>query len=390
MGYGGENMKNLKSRSTGTPLAGCKVVPFERDAGYYLQKGMFYYQKNKLERALMYFQKATDVEPGNPYNHYNLACLLSKLGRLKEANRTFLHIVHELDESLSECYFLLAINYGLQEDLKKSREYLQRYLQADPDGEMAFEAMELLEAMDDDVSFNQLPSYAERDLTLEKVLRSGSSDELNGLYKNNAHFQRALNNRLYHSSDEFKEDILRFYGNLGGDSACRVLREFIKNPWIKERFRQLALLELINLDASDPVEVYIDGELREMGLGCYPVKKPVWREEWQKVIDCTTENMRRSDCYDESFFGDVQAIWLDYINTVYPDVPRITKAETWAAALEYSLARFHYLNLTQKELAEEYHVSPGSISNKFKEINSALQIEQKAYQNMLTYLKGDQ
>jgi len=232
------------------------------------------------------------------------------------------------------------------------------------------------------------PVYTSRDLTLEKMLRSESREALINLYNSSDSFCSALNDRLYHGSDEFKEDIIKFYGLLGGTDACKVLRDFIKNPWIKERFRQLALLELKNLVKEGKIQIFFDGELCEMDLNSYPVDTPVWRPEWQKIVDCTMENMRRSNCYEEGFFDDVQAIWLDYINTVYPNVPRITKNETWAAALEYCLVRFHFLNLTQKELAKEYGISPGSISNRFRAINEALQIDHKAYQNMIAYLKG--
>lgn len=365
------------------------VVPFERDAGFYLQKGMFHYQKNRLDKALLYFQKAVSVEPRNPFNHYNLACMLSKMGRLKEANRIFLHIISELDRNMPDCYFLLAINYGLLEDLKKSREYLMRYLQADPEGELSYEAMELLDALDEDICIDELPAYAERDLFMERILKSGNSEELSKLYNSHSGFRSALNNRLYHGSDEFKEDILRFYGAFGGDAARRILREFVKNPWVKERFRQLALLELKNLGERGELQIFCGGELKDVDLEQYPLRMPVWRREWQQVVDCAMNNMRKSNCYDEGFFDDVQAIWLDFINTVYPATPKITKVQTWAAALEYSLARFHYLNLTQKELSDEYAVSTASISSKFQVINNALNLDEKAYRNMITYLKGE-
>ncbi|MDW7652364.1 MAG: hypothetical protein SCK29_04555 [Bacillota bacterium] len=382
-------MKEAKNKAElNNPEAGGNVVPFEQEAAFYLQKGMFFYQKNKPDKALRFFQKAVSVEPKNPFNHYNLACMLSKLGRLKEANRIFLHIINELGDTIGDCYFLLAINYGLLEDLEKSREYLMYYLQAEPDGEMSFEAMELLDAIDEDVAFD-LPAYSQRDLFLEKTLETGSAEELGNLYRNSRDFRKALNNRLYHDSDEFKEDILRFYGVLGGNGARKALRDFVRNPWIKERFRQLALLELKSLGEREKVQVFVEGQLREMDLDSYPIKMPEWRKEWQQVVDCSIQNMRESDCYEEGFFDDVQAIWLDYINSVYPETPRINKVETWAAALEYSLARFHFLNLTQKELAREYGISAGSISNKFKQINSVLKIDEKAYRNMISCLKGE-
>jgi tetratricopeptide (TPR) repeat protein len=382
-------MKDAKRKVETSSAEGTgKVVPFEREAGFYLQKGMFYYQKNRPDKALRFFQKAVAVEPKNPFNHYNLACMLSKLGQLKEANCIFLHIIHELDETLGDCYFLLAINYGLLDDLDKSREYLMLYLKVEPDGEMSYEAAELLDAIDEDISFDELPAYAERDLFMDRILSVESPEEIDKMFCSSRGFRKALNNRLYHGSDEFKEEVLRLYGKLGGEISRKVLLEFVKNPWIKERFRQLALLELKKFGAQE-IQVFQNGEVREMNLESYPVKTPFWRQEWQQVVDSAMRNMRKSNCYEEGFFDDLQAIWRDYINTVYPDVPRIVKAETWAAALEYSLARFHFLSLTQKELAQEYGVSTASISNKFQQINKALWIDEKAYRNMIVYLKGE-
>lgn len=381
-------MKDARRKQEAPHLSG-NVVPFEQDAGFYLQKGMFYYQKNRPDKALRFFQKAVGVEPKNPFNHYNLACMLSKLGRLREANRVFLHIVNELDESMADCYFLLAINYGLLEDLDKSREYLMRYLQTEPDGDMSYEAMELLDAIDEDSTFEELPAYSERDFLIDRVLEAGNGEDLKKIYNSSAGFRKALSNRLYHRCDEFKEDIIRFYGLQGGDVSRRVLREFVKNPWVKERFRQLALLELKNLGELENVQVFLNGEVKEMNLEHFPIKMPVWRKEWQQVVECAMKNMRKSNCYEEGFFDDVQAIWLDYINTVYPETPRIRKTEAWAAALEYSLARFHFLHLTQKELAAEYGVSVSSLSGKFREINSALHIDEKAYRNMMEFIKSE-
>ena len=69
-------------------------------------------------------------------------------------------------------------------------------------------------------------------------------------------------------------------------------------------------------------------------------------------------------------------------------IRRIVKVNS-AAALEYSLARFHFLGLTQKELAAEYGVSCTSISGNFKRINEALLLEEKAFQNMLAFFKRE-
>ncbi|NLM52131.1 MAG: tetratricopeptide repeat protein [Firmicutes bacterium] len=360
------------------------VIPFEQDSGFYLKKGVSYYRKNKPEKALFYFQKAVSVEPNNAFNHYNLACMLSKMGQLREANRIFLHILQHLDEGMTECYFLLAINYGLLGEMELSQYYLKQYLSAEPFGELAYEASELLSALEDYAE----DTYSERDFYMETVLTNSEMEELCLLYDRSPEFRRGLRIWLYDGPDEYKEKILDLYDRVGGDKAKRVLRKFVKNPWIKERFRQLALLALKKM-GEEQVKIYAEGKLVKIKLNQLSLPNPVWRQEWQQVIDCTIRNMQKSNCYDDGFFEDVQAIWLDYINTVYPDTPRIVKVQAWAAALEYSLARFHFLDLTQKELAAEYGVSCTSISGNFKRINEALHLEEKAFQNMLAFFKRE-
>lgn len=379
-------MKDAPGKTAGSQSPAGKVLLLPAHAVYYLQKGMFYYQKNKLDKAYLYFKRAVELEPDNSYNHYNLACLLSKLGRLQEANRIFEKIVLTMDNSVPECYFLLAINCGLLDELEKSRDYLRRYLTVNPDGEMADEARELLDALEGGTFVAPPPPYTQRDLLLENTLRHTMKEELLGYYAHDSNFRIILNDHLYRGPDSFKEEILRFYGRRGDEASKKALRDFIRNPWIKERFRQLALLELKSLGESGKIEIFAGGTLQDVELDNYPLKMPAWREEWQQVVNCARENMRRSNYYDERFFEDVQAIWLDFINTVYPAAPRISRPETWAAALEYSLARFHCLSLTQKELAHEYGVSQAGISARFREINEALGIDRKAYQNMLRYL----
>ena len=98
------------------------------------------------------------------------------------------------------------------------------------------------------------------------------------------------------------------------------------------------------------------------------------------------QNMRLHSSYNERFFEDVQAIWIDFLNNFYPRYPLIHKVEAWSAALEYALVRYHLLNMTQKTLAEQYHVSTSSLSAKFNIINQVLNIQHRAYHNMLRYL----
>ena len=366
-----------------------KIIPLKQDVNYYFQKGSYYQRKNKLSKALLFLKKAIEIEPGNAESHYHLACLLSKSSRLQEANRVFKHVVSNLDPELTECYFLMALNYGLMDDMLRARRYLRKYLKVDPQGEMAGEAYDLLEAMEDD-SDNE-PDDRSHALTgqenesLEQWLSSLDSNTLMDKFAD-GEFSSLLQRGLYQGGDSLKEKIIQLCGMVKSDAAAALLKGYIVNPWVKERLRRLALLELKRIHREESVLIFSDGQIVEKDLSSEPLNAPLWRDEWSEVLNCTFANMRRSTHYGEEFFQDAQAIWLDFINQIYPHMPRIVKPETWAAGLEYCLARFHFLNLTQKELASTYGVSPSSVGKKYKQINDLLKIDQKAYRNMLAFL----
>lgn len=365
-----------------------KIIPLVQDLNYYFQKGSYYHSKNKLSKALLFLKKAIEIDPGNAESHYHLACLLSQSSRLQEANRIFKHVVSNLDPELTECYYLMAINYGLMDDMHKAQHYLQKYLQASPDGEMAEEARDLLQVMeesgDEEIYYTPALTGQENE-ALEQWLSSLDHDSLVEMFTDE-NFTSLLQRALYQGSDSLKEKVICLCGDVKSDPGAQLLKEFAVNPWVKERLRQLALLELKKIFPQGRVSIFNGGQIVEKDLARYLPPAPVWQEEWQAVLDCVFDRMGRSTYYSDEFFEDARAIWLDFINQAYPDMPRIIKPETWAAGLEYCLVQFHFLNLTQEQLAKIYGVSVSSVGRKYKQIDDLLKIKQKAFQNMLAYL----
>ncbi len=366
------------------------VVPFERDVDYYFQKGNQHFFKNNWPKALLYFKKTIEMAPDDPLNHYNLACLLSKMGQLEEANKVFEYILEHLDKTYWECYFLLAINYGLMEEVEKAQSYLQKYLDNSPEGELAVEAQELLWALTEDEmeDFEEYEELLFNDNKEEIILdlKKLSKDEFIMKHEKNSFFWNALKRILYQGNDALKEDIINIYGHIANQKAADTLREFVRNPWVKDRLKQIALLKFKNMGYNEQCQAHLKGEVQEVNLEKFPLEAPFWKERWQEVLNCTLKKMHKSNDYDDNFFDDIQAMWIDFINKMFPDVPLIKKRETWAAGLEYSLTRFHCLSVTQKEIADKYGVSVSSVRSKYKIINDALKIDQKAYRNMLIYL----
>ncbi len=365
------------------------VIPFKQEALYYTRMGTYYSSKNRLSKALLFLQKAIVIEPENPQNHYNLACLLSKANRLEEANQIFMHIVQNMDAELKECYFFMAINYGLMQKLSEARKYLLKYLHLHPEGEMAEEAEDLLFALEED-----LIDYETGDRSLDALENEAllgligdmSASSFKERLMEDEDFAQTLRYGLFQGNDIIKEAIVRLMGTTNCEMAHKTLSEFIANPWIKERLRQVAVLELKKIAPPGLYRVFKEGVFQDVNLLKAAPPKPVWQTEWQQVLECTFTNMRKSAYYLDEFYEDVEAIWIDFINHSYPAVPRMDKLQTWAAGLEYCLSRFHFLDLTQKDLARAYGVSTASIRRKYNAINRLLKIEQKAYHNMLSFL----
>ncbi|MDO9535007.1 MAG: hypothetical protein Q7J85_06670 [Bacillota bacterium] len=361
-----------------------KVVPFLKNSSYYFQKGSYYCQQNKLDKALLFFKKTIEVEPDNSLNHYNLGSLLSRMGYLEKANQVFSYIVNQMDPSLTECYFLIAVNHGLMDNLEKARYYLNLYLQFSPDGEMAVDAEDLLYALNEEEGEEILPENNRNNKDMNAPSEEGK--EIIGHYRESKSVRSILWQALYHKDELIVEKAISMYGSLMEGIGEENLRDFVRNPWIKKRLRVQALLELKNMGVKGLVTIFLEGSLRDADLSYYPLVAPRWFAKWQDVLDCTLKNMRLTKTYSERFYEDAQAIWIDYLNNSYPHLPTIKKIETWSAGLEYALSKFHFLNVTQKKLAEKYRVSTSSISMKYKEINEVLNIEHRAYHNMLIYL----
>lgn len=121
------------------------VVTFERDANFFVQRGIRLAQRFDYEKAIRCFRRAVELEPTNANNLCHLASVLAEIGQFSESNEILHQIVEETDPEMVEVYFYLAHNYANLEDFQKAEEMALRYLQETKDGMYALEAEELLD-----------------------------------------------------------------------------------------------------------------------------------------------------------------------------------------------------------------------------------------------------
>ncbi len=126
------------------------IIPMRFDAAYYYERGLRFLERNDLKRALKAFRKTVEYEPDNPVNHCNLAGVLSELGNFEASNEVLLHVLKDLDPGMAECQFYLANNYANMGEYELAEDHVLRYLDAEPDGEYAEDAEEMLDVLLDE------------------------------------------------------------------------------------------------------------------------------------------------------------------------------------------------------------------------------------------------
>ncbi|WCR25645.1 tetratricopeptide repeat protein [Paenibacillus thiaminolyticus] len=128
------------------------VVMFPVDAAAYSDRAVKLLDRLQYDKALRYFRRAVECEPGDAIHQCNLAGALAETGRFEESNLILRHIVNELDPSMSECYYYMANNFAYLECYQEAEAALDIYLALDPQGAYGSEALEMKEMLHDEMN----------------------------------------------------------------------------------------------------------------------------------------------------------------------------------------------------------------------------------------------
>lgn len=140
-----------------------KVISFSAGARFYFQLGNYYYYRNNLDKALVYFERAYALNPADASNHFYLARLHSELGNYQQSTSLFKGILKEKGNGFEESWFWLAMNSGQQQQYREASKYLRKYLEQEPDGDYSWQAEEILDYLRTDLPMLGMAQRAEID-----------------------------------------------------------------------------------------------------------------------------------------------------------------------------------------------------------------------------------
>ncbi len=117
---------------------------YRLNAEFLYKVGVKYANKRIYSTALRFLNRAIEIEPFNADYNFNLACILTELKDIKKSNEVLLGILKNMDPTLAECYFGIGCNYFDMGELEKAKEYFEKYVYIDPEGQFSDETYEIL------------------------------------------------------------------------------------------------------------------------------------------------------------------------------------------------------------------------------------------------------
>lgn len=386
--------------SGGEILKNGKVIPFSQNAETYFRVGLRHAEKRIFGKSLKYLEKAAQIEPFNPDYLFNLATVHAELKQVEKSNKILLDILKYIDPTLTECYFGIGCNYFDLGDLKKAREYFEKYIYYDPEGQFSNDAYDILYYMRiyDETSLGSRKSRTAEKLASEgrKLLNALEFDKACSKLEAAIEIDpEAVETRNYLSIACFvtgnidraisiaKSILLLQPENLFSHCNLALLYAYSGNE--KELDHLAGVIAGLSLEYMAEIKKLQDvyeklckaencvsfEDIRNAAgrvAGKISQKSIKWKKEWDDVIQCALQN--REFIYKSGYEKELKNIWMNFIKKVYPaHIPVIKKREVWAAALEYIYCNLHLIRVSKSSLAKKYKVSPSSIANKLKDFS---------------------
>ncbi|MFZ5352993.1 MAG: tetratricopeptide repeat protein [Bacillota bacterium] len=334
-----------------------------------------YYNKRKLDNWVeKQVKEVKMLSSDNPDYLFKIADTLGSLGRHNDAYKAYKKLLLvESENSLYTHYAAIAAyNCGkysesirLWEKLEKldkenhlSEYYIARARECMDDSTKQVPLMYLYQLPKDEISSRIDRIYKFLELSkMESQAFVERPENLELLYFAlcfDKHFIRKL------IFNKFKNDYIR--------GSEKILSTYALRGDVEDYIKAEIIFLLDILSVPKPYKIFLQGRVVEINgepLNCLELDH---KEQWMNVVDMAIHGMKGR--YSNNYEDTVKKIWFTFIKYLYPEVPHISKAEVWAAALEYTYSRIRGYEYTQSEIAGFYGVSTGKLGEKYRLIFS--------------------
>ncbi|KKC48551.1 hypothetical protein VE23_18080 [Paenibacillus sp. D9] len=338
---------------------------------------IFYQHAGDAEKLAPLAGLLSRTLPFHQEHVFKLATTMGILGEHECALRHFKRLIKdgsaESDGSLYHYAAVAAVHVGRPEE---ARQLWRQALKRDPQSDVApyyLEQLQRGELAGEPIaaSYHYHLPFEEQFRMWEK-LPGGMPDGM----KTNPLVRSSFFWALRNGDRKTKLQVIQALALIADHEVKEALQALLLEPEEDDDLKRMALFALRSIGVEDTLPAVMGGEARQLAPGSGPSRLPVWEEKWQLVLDAAYEKMGKQYGLIQQY--ELMTLWVDFLTRVYPDVPKLGKAEGWSAALEYLTAKMHRRAISYQEVAQRYGTSVATVSKNAKRIDEVCGIKEKA------------
>ncbi|WP_138756350.1 tetratricopeptide repeat protein [Paenibacillus sinopodophylli] len=337
---------------------------------------IFYQHKNDEDSLRPLVDLLVKTVPFHQEHVFKLATTMGILGEHGAAYKHFTRLLKDAeltqDPSLYHYAAVAACNIGR---LQEAERLWKQTIKLDPKSGIPHYYMEQLELlrggeMTASISYHYHLPFEEQFKLWEK-----SSDGIPDHLKRDPLVRSSFFWALRHGDQHTKLQVIQALGMIADSEVKDVLQTFLLERDEDDYLKRIAIFVLRTMGVQEPLPIFLEGKETVIEPNRVPSRLPVWEDKWQAVVEAALSRMSKQ--YDLVQQHDLMTLWVEFLSRVYPDVPKLTKPEGWAAALEYLTAKMHRRSISYHEVSLRYGTSIATVSKNVKQIDGVCGIKEK-------------
>jgi len=337
---------------------------------------IFYQHEGNSEQLEPLVEMLCKTVPFHQEHVFKLATTMGILGQHDTAYGHFMRLLKDSELQRDPCLqHYAAVAASNTERFKEAERLWRQAVKYDPSSGIPQYYMEQLELLRSGRQSGMLSYHYHLPFEEQFKLWERSKEGLPDHLKRDPLVRSSFFWALRHGDQQTKLQVIQALGMIGDAEVEDVLRAFIMEEDEDDYLKQIAIFVLRTIGVQEPMPALLDGKEVMVDPKRVPSRLPVWEDKWQAVVESALLRMHKK--YDLIQQHDLLTLWVEFLSRLYPNTPKLTKPEGWAAALEYLTAKMHRREISYHEVSLRYGVSITTVSKNVKTIDEACGIKEK-------------
>lgn len=336
---------------------------------------IMYQHAGERDRLRELTDRLSKIVPFHQEHVFKLATTMGILGKHEVAYEHFRRLLNneEMKYDPSLFYYTAVAAYS-SGNYESAGRLLQQVKRLDPDSEIAEFYLQRLEQIN--AGAKAFPMSYQYHLPFEEQFKQWEQeDAIPSDIRENPLVRSSFFWALRHGDSKTKLQVIQVFGIIADSEVEEALKSFLLEPEEDPYLKDAALFVLRSLGVTKPLPVCLGETTTIVDPSRVNSELPVWKREWQDVIDLAMKRMDRN--FDLKLRIDLEFLWAEFLTSLYPNTPTITHIEGWAAALEYVTAKIHRHPVTYDDVAKHYGISASTVRRYTNRINEVCDVKEK-------------